>query len=196
MAILAYVKQGKDRGRVTLGLNYGKETKAISVSESTYMKVGGPVKGAVIYPDVIEELSLDDARFRAVKKALSLLAAADNNRLSLEMKLSRAGFPHSVVKETAEYCMSLGSIDEIKQLRRLIPDEANRNLRGPRLIRQKLIAKGYEGSDVDSVMRALVEEGEIDFAANFKTLCEKRNCTSEDAMIVLAFKQGFPRSIF
>lgn len=194
MAILAYVKQGKEPGRVTLGLNYGNETKAISVSEKVYMSLGGPVKGTVIYPEVIEELKLDDARFKAMKKALSILAVSDNNRFSLSMKLHKASFPKEVIEEVVERCMSLGYIDELKQLKRLVPDEANRNLRGPRMIRQKLVAKGYSGADVDLVISEMVASGEVDFSRNFNLLCEKRGCVSEDAKIVLAFKQGYPRN--
>jgi SOS response regulatory protein OraA/RecX len=115
-----------------------------------------------------------DELIKAEKKALSLLSYADNNRRTLKQKLLRAGFGYEICDTVCEKMLSLGYIDENRQLERLILVEANTKLRGPERIIPALVAKGYSMSDIKAVMRELVKSGEIDFNKNARALISKK----------------------
>ena len=87
----------------------------------------------------------------------------------------------------------LGYINEQRQLERIILNEANRALFGPRKIISKLVLKGYATSKIKEVMRELSEKGELDFGENSRVLIEKKlgeNPDSEDTAKLL-YKYGY-----
>ena len=89
--------------------------------------------------------------------------------------------------------VSLGYIDEARQLRRLITEDANRKLLGPRKIIPRLMAKGYSLSDVKKEFTALTDSGEIDIDKNKELLLSKYLGESRDPEETkkLLYKYGY-----
>lgn len=191
MAEIRYVRQSKNKGRLTVGVVNGSALYTLSVSEAVYYSLGNFAVGEEIDESVLRTFMLEDERFRAMKKALSILAYADNNRRSLFVKLSRAGFPREVISDTVDECVRLGYVNEEKQLVRLCLREANKSLRGAALIRRTLAAKGFSGSDVDRTLHSLCESGQINFAQNFKKLCEKKGASTPIEISRLRYSYGY-----
>ena len=90
------------------------------------------------------------------------------------MKLQKAGFGRELCDRVVSEMVSLGYIDEKRQLERLITVEANGKLRGPLRIIPALGNKGYSSSDIRAVMHELTESGEVDFRRNAKILLDKK----------------------
>ncbi len=189
MATVKYIKQPKN-GRVCVGVELDGEVTAYSIPASAYNTMCF-VSGGVLEEDELRTLISLDAEYRAIKKALSLLSYSDKNSKELYIRLVREGHSRENAKSAVEYCLSHGYINEENQLERLILREANTSLRGPRYIREKLVAKGYSRDKIDAVTDELVASGEIDFAANFAVLCEKRGVTEPSERRALAYKYGY-----
>ncbi len=189
MAIVKYIKELKS-GRVSVGVLLDGELVAYSIPKAEYDKMCFTVGGELCDAELEALISLD-AEYRAIKKALSLLSYSDKNKRELYARLVRDGHSRKYAKSAVEYCLSHGYIKEDEQLRRLVLREANVNLRGPRYIREKLAAKGYSRDGIDAVTDGLLESGEIDFAANFIKLCEKKGAVDPDERRALAYKYGF-----
>lgn len=192
MATVTGIKTTAD-GRIIVRLDDDGESLTLNIPASLYASLSF-VRGSTLEGEELSQLLRADEEHRAMKKALSLLGYSDKNRRALYLRLLREGYSREVVSEVVDRCLTLGYIKENDQLRRLIASEANVNLRGPRYIREKLAAKGYSRADVDGVMDSLVAEGEIDFAANFDRLCEKRGADTPDERKALAYKNGFKYS--
>jgi SOS response regulatory protein OraA/RecX len=175
---------------VRIGVFDGTDTASYTVSTALYGSLGLR-RGAVIDSDALDSIIGEDERYRAFKRALNILAYADNTVSNLIMKLRRAGYSRDVAEECAEECLRLGYIDETEQIRRAVLTEANRMLRGREYIVRKLSAKGYKGSTVRDVIDALVADGEIDFALNFERLAEKMGAVTDEERRVLSFKRGY-----
>ena len=108
------------------------------------------------------------------------------------MKLRRAGFSYDIAKSTCENMEELGYINERHQIERLIVDQANRKLRGPKKIIPALVSKGYSMSEIREVLSELTECGDVDFKKNAKMLIEKKlsNPTDEEIKKLL-YKNGY-----
>lgn len=181
-----------DKGRATIGIEAdGQRAKTYNVSMETYHGIDEPRAGAILDGCSYEMIVKDDESHRAMKKALSLLSYADNNKTNLYIKLVRAGFKRDSASEAVHRCLELGYIDEHSQLMRLIAREANQGLKGPVYIKRKLIAKGYKAADIDRAMRELSELCEIDFIASFARLSEKAGVVDPDEILRLKAKNGF-----
>ena len=189
MAIVKYIKELKS-GRISVGVDLDGESVAYSIPKSEYGKMSFTV-GGVLDGEELSHLASLDGEYRAIKKALSLLSCSDKNKRELYARLVREGYSREHSRAAVEYCLMHGYIKEDDQLRRLILREANVNLRGPRYIREKLAAKGYSRDGIDAVTDGLLESGEIDFAANFNKLCEKKGAFDPDERRALAYKYGF-----
>lgn len=161
-----------------------------SVSEALYQKIGSPCVGDEL-DGYADEIASEDAEYRCMKRALSILAYADNNRLTLKRKLRQAGFSSSVVENCVEECLRLGYVDECRQLRRLIWDEAEIKLRGRKYITAKLSAKGYPAGLISKITDELVEEGQIDFDRSLARLVEKQGDGTDEMKKRLAYKYGY-----
>lgn len=192
MAALKYVREVKDSNLLSLGVSEGEETARYTVGEKTYLAIGSPAVGDMLDDSQIYELKQADELYRARKKALSLLAFADNNERNLRMKLVRAGFGRETCDTVVSEMVERGYINEKSQLERLILNEANSKLRGPLRIIPALTAKGYSSCDVREVMHALVDSGEIDFKKNAKALIEKKLPLGEaEEKKKLLYKNGY-----
>ena len=126
-----------------------------------------------------------------LKKALSLLSYADNNRRTLYTKLVRQGYDRNIATQVVEECVSLGYINEIRQIERIILSEVNISLRGEGYVVKKLISKGYNTEDIRICMSKLTENGEINFADSFSRLCQKRGAADDEEKKALAYKFGY-----
>ncbi len=174
MARLIYVKEIKDTHLLRLGIQEGEETSGYTVSARLYSEIGSPMRREAITDEQLIDIKHEDEYFRAKKKALSYLAFSDNNERTLRTKLIGKGFSREVSCDVAREMVTLGYIDERRQLERLVLTEANVRLAGKNKIVPKLMAKGYSSSDIGAVIRELVDSGEIDFRENARKLLEKK----------------------
>ena len=173
MARLLYIRDVND-ALLLLGVSEEGESVRYTLSRALYAELGAPAKGAELSDEAMEHIKRYDEGYRAKKKAFSLLSYSDKNEAGLKRRLLQAGFSSEVAEKTAEEMVSLGYVNEERQLERIILSEANVKLRGPMKILPALVAKGYSSSDVRRVMHTLCDSGEIDFRANAKRLIEKR----------------------
>ena len=193
MMTLKYVREIKDSRLLLLGVAEEGEIARFTVNYATYEEIGTPRPGDFIDCEQMSAIRYTDEQIRAKKKALNILAYADNNKKNLATKLYRAGFGRDTVSAVTAEMEGLGYIDERRQLERIILNEANLKLRGPRKIIPTLAAKGYSTSDISSVMSALVDSGEIDFSRNARILAEKKlpeGADSEEKKKLL-YKNGY-----
>lgn len=189
MLTVKYIKPQKS-GRVIIGVDTDGEISHYSISSADYATASF-VTGGILSDGELTLLVTLDEEYRAIKKALSLLSYSDKNRKAIYMRLVRLGFSRDAAKKAVEYCLQNGFINEENQLERLVSNEANINLRGPRYIKDKLAAKGYSRDDIDTAIDTLVANGEIDFVIIFDALCEKKGATTPDERRALAYKYGF-----
>ena len=173
MKTLRSIREIGDKGLLSLAIG-GEESANYTVNASVYAEIGSPSVGDLLTDEQIYLIREFDEYFRAKKKALSILAYADNNRRNLALKLSKAGFSRELCDRVVSEMVSLGYIDERRQLERLITVEANGKLRGPLRIIPALVNKGYSSSDIRAVMHELTESGEVDFRRNAKILLDKK----------------------
>lgn len=193
MVEISYIRPSKDGKLLLLGTVGEGESRRYTISAQVYASIGSPAAHTPIDERSFEVIKYADELYRAEKKALSLLAFADNNERTLYQKLSRAGFSRDVSEEIAKKMVSLGYINERRQLERLILNEANYKLRGPLKIMPYLVAKGYSSHEVRSLLDELWERGEIDFSENSKKLIDKKlgDGATEDDKKKLLYKNGY-----
>lgn len=193
MTALKFVREVKNSTLLLLGVIEEGELARYTVSASCYADMGCPEVGDFLSEDQLFMLREADELHRARKKALSLLSYADNNRRNLMTKLTRAGFKREVASDVTDEMVSLGYVNEARQLQRLVLNEANVKLRGPSRIIPALVAKGYSSSDVRKAMCELTESGEIDFKKNAKLLMEKKlpEGTDIEEKKKFLFKNGY-----
>ena len=170
---VSFVKSSKSKGYLNLGITEDNGKYVYTVSETVYAEIGSPCRGAKIDRGMLESICDADERYRAKSIALRLLSYADNNERSLQIKLVSRGISREVAREVIDQMVSVGYINEKRQLERLILKEANVSLAGPKKIIPKLMAKGYAHSDIEEVLSSLCASGEIDFDKNKRELIAK-----------------------
>lgn len=192
MAKVLFIKPNEKKNRLQIGITEEDGTTSVlTVRESTYTSLGSPIRDIEITERTLSDLRFDDEVYRAMRKAMSLIADVDRSRYELRAKLCHSGFSSEVTDIALDACEKYGYLDEARQLERLIEKEANRKLRGRHYIKRKLMSKGYSSADIDRVAAMLVERGEIDFDANFEMLVEKK-CLSDDTEIkALKYRYGY-----
>ena len=191
MAKVLFVKADEKRKRVQIGILEQDSSSILTVKESTYISIGCPARDDEIGDVDLSSLKFEDETFRALKKAVSLLADVDRSRRELKAKLVQKGFSAEAIDIALDVCERREYLNEARQLERLIEREANRKLRGRYYIKRKLMAKGYSSRDIDRVTDALLEREEIDFYRNFDILCEKKCAVDESDVTALKYKYGY-----
>lgn len=193
MARLEYIKTAKEKNLLLLGISEEGESARYTVSEAVYASVGRPLRGEELSEEVLSEIRYFDECHRAKRKALSLLAIADNNERTLRLKLMRYGISRDIAEQTVRDMVGLGYVNEQRQLSRLVLTEANVKLCGPIKILARLSAKGYAAADIRAVMQELCDSGEIDFDLNRERLLEKKLGDTSDAeeLKKLLYKYGY-----
>ena len=181
------------QGYICITVSIDGDNHRYTVRISVYEEIGMPHKGDVIDEDALYALTLGDEYYRAKRAALSILSYGDNNEKTLHTKLRTRGISDEVATDVVHEMVSLGYIDEHRQLERLITEEANRKLHGPRKIVPRLLSKGYRSSDIRSVLYSLCDSGEIDLAENKERMLDKHLGDSRDTEEVkkLLYKYGY-----
>ncbi len=193
MRKITYVKSGPAEGSLYIGLVSDGAREKLYISQTEYSRCGAPEKGEEIDEDTYYRMARYDEYHKAKKKALSILTYGDNNQKNLIRKLRVAGFAPDLAEMICREMVSLGYINEVDQLERLILSEANDKLQGPNKIFAKLTAKGYSSSDIREVMMSLVEREEINFKKNAYRLIEKKlpKDATADEKKTLLYKNGY-----
>lgn len=193
MAELQYIKKQEKSNLLLLGVTEEGESARYTVTVSLYTAIGCPLRGADLDEYEMSEIKYADEQHRARKKALSLLALADNNEYNLKVKLIRYGIRREIADETVEEMVGLGYVNEKRQLERLILSEANDRLFGKRKIMARLVSKGYSSGDIRATLLELIERGDVDFSLNRERLIEKRLGSAENTEEVkkLLYKYGY-----
>ena len=194
MKIISVRSAKRDAVLLTLEGECGAEPLKLGVSEAEYISLGAPVKGETLDGERLEAALAMDARHRARSAAFRILSFGDNNRRALVRKLRARGIDPALCASVAEEMVALGYIREDDLLRREVLASAKK-LWGPRRIADALAAKGYPREEVCACIEALVEAGELDFAAIRHALVEKRGA-GRDAMAMRAmlYRYGFGNS--
>ncbi len=192
MAEVIYIRDTKEKNILILGLSEGEDKNRYTVSRALYAEIGMPTVGCELDSGALEEVRAFDERYRAKKKALSLLAIADNNKNGLFTKLRRAGYSREVCEETVAEMLSLGYINEESQLERLILSEAKK-YSGKKKILAKLAGKGYSQRDISRVIGRLEDSGELDFKTLGEELLNRHfpDGAEYEEKMKLLYKYGF-----
>ncbi len=193
MARVIYIKEGRTKGYITVGVLLDEQRRAYTVPQAVYSSLGSPMPRCELDEPSLSVLDEANAEYSALKKALSLLSYSDNSYRSLVMKLRRSGFSARIAEGAALEAVRLGYIDEERQLERLILAEANGHLTGPLRLIPKLAAKGYSQDKIRAVMAELCDSGELDFDENKSILIEKKlgGDFTEEERDKLLFKHGY-----
>ena len=193
MAHLKFIREAKDSHLLLLGIVEEGESANYTVNSATYVDIGSPSVGDELDSSQMSAIRYTDQLLHCKKKALNILAYADNNRRNLAAKLLRAGFDRKTVDVVCSEMIERGYVDERRQLERIILDEANRKLRGPLKIIPHLVSKGYSSSEIREVLSGLVESGEIDFKSNARELLMKKmpDGADEEEVKKMLYKNGF-----
>lgn len=180
-----------------IGIGEGDGVSRYSVSECLFASLEIS-RGDELSEAVFSEIEEGDRRYRATKKALSLLSISDVSERGLVLKLRRAGYSREIAEAVAADMMSHGYINEKRQLSRLILREANEKLRGKAQIIPRLLAKGYSAGVINEALDELVSAGELSFSKNAKRLREKMlpADAGEDEVKKLLYKYGYGVSNF
>lgn len=188
---VVYVRNSTSRGYLKIGLSDGAEKYEYTVSLSQYEEIGSPARGEEIFD--AEALKTYDMKYRATVYALRILSYGDNNTRALRDKLVSRSISFSVADEVVLEMKRLGYVDEKRQLERLIENEVNLKLSGPRKLYAKLVGKGYKKEDVESVLEDLISHGIVDFSKSKEKLIEKKLHTgaSEEEIKALLYKYGY-----
>ena len=191
MATVLFVKPVPSKKRVQIGILESGDEHTYTVTEATYVTLGGPSSECDIAESDLGTIRFEDEYIRALKKAADSLSASDKSKFALKVKLLKAGFSAEASDMALERLASLGYLDEERQLERAVLREANYNLRGRHYIKRKLSSKGYSPSSVSRAIDALIDRGEINFDANFECLAEKKGISSEEDRLALAYRFGY-----
>ena len=193
MTTLLFIREAKEKNILLLGVSEEGDSARYKVSRILYQEIGAPLRGEALSEEMLELIKKEDLSVRARIKALSLLSYSDKSERMLKDKLSQSGFPKEIAEEVSREMVSLGYIDENRQLERIILNEANIKLKGPVRIIQDVRAKGYSSDSVRGVLSALIKSGEIDLKANAKKLLEKKHATelTIDEKKTILYKNGY-----
>lgn len=188
---LKHFKNSNAKGYLVLTVEDDGADERFCISERQYADIGSPLIGDELTDEVFRSIASLDETNRAMKKALGILSFGDNSRKNLFIKLRRAGFSSKISEKVSGEMIALGYINEERQLRRIIENEVNSRLTGPRKFTKKLYEKGYSVSKIIEITNELARSGEIDLDLSRKRLIEKYSPLTEEETRALLYKQGF-----
>ena len=188
---LIYIRDSKSSGYLRMGFSDGEGKVEYTVSESDYRALGSLLVG-----DEAEDMKsfrYSDMRYRAKLSALRILAYGDSNRVTLKRKLISKSIPADIASEVCDEMVGLGYVNEVRQLQKLIENEANIKLSGRRRILAKLMAKGYKKGEIESVTDDLILHGIVNFEKSKQKLIKKKfpDGASEEEIRALLYKNGY-----
>ena len=181
------------QGYIAITVSGDGEKKTYTVRTSVYNELGMPCRGEELTDDAVDALRAADEYYRAKRSALSILSYGDNNAKTLYTKLRARSISDETASEVVREMVSLGYINETRQLERLIVEDSNRKLLGPRKVIPRLLARGYALADIKAAFEALTSSGEIDMDRNKELLFEKYLGDNRDPeqSRKLLFKYGY-----
>ena len=174
-SIIVLSVRAKD-GTVPLVVIEGKANEIktkYTITEGTYREIGCPLSGEVLEGEEAELLVRRDEERRALAKALSILAYADNGENQLKIKLMRHGFSRSAIDEAVKECVRRGYIDDCRIIENAIL-KLTAELQGKKKIMAKLTAKGFSSGMVMKTVARLEAEGKINFSEARKRLISEK----------------------
>ena len=181
------------QGYLSITVLEGNENRQYTIRTVIYTELGSPSRGDEITDEQLSAMRDADEYYRAKRAALSILSYGDNNTRTLITKLRARSISESIAEEVVGEMISLGYIDERRQLERLIVEYTNRKLLGPKKTVPRLLSKGYAISDIKDTYESLSCAGEIDIEKNKELLIEKYLGGDRDAEATrrLLFKYGY-----
>ena len=194
MKKVVYIRASKTDGVFHVGVkdSDGGDCERFALSVRRYPELSDLRVGDSLDGELYSLIKLSDEEYRARKKALSILSFSDNNERTLKRKLTTHGISRDVADRVSKEMVSLGYVNELRQLERLVRSDAAK-LYGPSKIYARLVAKGYSSADVKQVISSLSESGEIDFLSYARALIDKKypdGCSAEQRRALL-FKNGY-----
>jgi len=190
MPRIVRIKADEKKGIYTLTFSDGK-SESYTVGARVYSELGGPCRGDLLSEEELAVIKEEHAYRVAKKKALSILSCSDNNEKTVREKLVMRGVGREIAAEVAREMVSLGYIDEERQLERLVMLDANSKLFGEDRIIRHLASRGYSVKDVSETVNRLSECGEIDFSENRKRLLEKHPTSDREEEKKLLYRYGY-----
>lgn len=189
--VLSICECGERTVTLTVACAGEDEPRSFTVGSYAIEKLGSPELGRCLSSDECDYLAREHERREAYRAAVRILEYGDNNRRGLIGKLRARGFSPEISKNVTDRMTELGYIRESEQVSRLVLGLARRNLWGPRRLRAELIAKGYEGADVDAAIDRAISSGEIDFADLRERLLSKKKETDPRRRYALLYRYGY-----
>ena len=185
--------QDSVQGYVAITVSEDGEQKTYTVRLAVYNDLGSPSRSDILDEEDMQTVRDADEYYRGKRAALSILSYGDNNVKTLLQKLRMRSISGETAEKIVEEMVSLGYIDERRQLERLILEDANRKLLGPRKTTPRLLSKGYNLEDIREVYVRLSHSGEIDIEKNKERLILKYLGSEKDTEQVkrLLFKYGY-----
>lgn len=165
-----------------------------TVSADFYLE-NGIAKG-VISEDVFLYIEAEDKQYAARRAALRILSPAQCSKRKLYEKLRMRGFPHECAKNASDFAAAHGYIDEDWQIRNYLKTLVEVKHVGRRKILPTLLAKGYGGDKICTVLDETYTEEDFKAAKRaflIKKFGKTNPETAEEAteMKKALYKQGF-----
>ena len=178
---------------VVLRLRSESGVDSYRISRSGYEAIGSPAAGEHFDAERLDALTEQVAHYDALLRAERILAAGDNTRRGLLLKLLRRGVPRASAELAVRYLYAHGYIREAEWAYRAAVQCARYKYWGRVRITEHLLSKGYARADIEKAIDAAVADGEIDFAESFRTLAEKKlgDAPSPADLRALRYRYGY-----
>jgi len=152
--IITAIERQKWRPRVNVFLD-GRLALSLSVGLAAE---AGLHRGDVVTAERLEALRQADERQQARDVALRLLAYRPRSEEELRSRLARRGLPSEVVQETMEHLRERGFVDDAAFARYWVEARQQSSLRGRRLLRRELLAKGVAKETAGEAVAAVADD--------------------------------------
>jgi SOS response regulatory protein OraA/RecX len=159
-------------------------------TEAEYEEAGAPTEGDVLEGDALAALTEREDTRLAYERALKILAAGDNTRVTLLRKLKERGFSDAVSRAAVMRAEENGYIKEEDMLLRQLSLYAKR-LWGPRKFLPVLLQKGFSSESIEDALRHAADEGIYDKDVVKESLLASFSPQSEAERKALLYKFGF-----
>ena len=151
--------------------------------------------GLLLDTVLLEELESASEYFNCKRRALSLLARAEQCRWGLTAKLSKKGYSREAVSLCLDELASAGLLDDRRFAEAWVRSRLRSRPEGPSRLRGALMAKGVSAATARDAVTAVFEElDDEDADETLKRAFDKlsrRSGISEDKLITALVRRGF-----
>ncbi len=151
--------------------------------------------GLLLDAALLADLESASEYFNCKRKALSLLARAEQCRWGLTVKLSKKGFSREAVSSSLEELSSAGLLDDRRFAESWVRSRLRGRPEGPSRLRGTLMAKGVNSATARDAVTAVFEElGDEEAEGALERAWEKlsrRSGISEEKLISALVRRGF-----